>query len=212
MALTFRRHSGVAERNARQAGFTNVETVAADGEDLPSPDAAFDAVVCRLGLMFFPDPLQGLREIYRVLKPGGRLCTVVFSKAESNPCLSILMSTALKHAGLEPMDPYRAGSLLSLGKPGALEMMFTQAGFRESVTTRVNAPFRLSSARHYIDFVRGSAAPVLQIMERLDAPARDRAWSEIEEGLAVYNTEGGWSGPNELLLTTGAKYACPPQD
>src|SRR5262249_24028613 len=52
-----------AERNVAQAGCRNVETRVSDGEHLAVDDSRFDAVVCRLGLMLFRDPLQGLREM-----------------------------------------------------------------------------------------------------------------------------------------------------
>src|SRR3990167_298713 len=54
-----------ASRKAAEAGYRNVETRVSDGEELQVEDAKFDAAVCRLGLMFFPDPLQGLRELRR---------------------------------------------------------------------------------------------------------------------------------------------------
>src|SRR5690606_22256016 len=57
----------LAKDNARHAGYDNVETQVADGEDLRVPEASFDAAVCRLGLMFFPDPARGLREMFRAL-------------------------------------------------------------------------------------------------------------------------------------------------
>ncbi len=68
-----------AKDNARRAGYSNVETQVADGENLNVVESSFDAAICRLGLMFFPDPGKGLREIFRALKPGGRACTMVFS-------------------------------------------------------------------------------------------------------------------------------------
>ncbi len=194
-----------AKANAARAGFANVETVTADGEALPYADSSFDAAVCRLGLMFLADPLKGLQEIHRVLKSGGRLCTLVFSSAETNPCLNILMSTALEHAGLPPIDPYRPGSLVSLGKPGQMDGLFAAAGFRDCVTTRVHAPFILPSARAYLDFIRTSAAPVMQILARLDAAEQDKAFADMEEKLSAFNTGSCWAGPNELLLTTGVK-------
>lgn len=95
----------LAQDNARRAGCNNVQTLVADGELLPFEPASFDAAVCRLGLMFFPDPLKGLQEMHRVLRPGGGVCTLVFSRPEMNPCIGILMSTALKHADLSPRDP-----------------------------------------------------------------------------------------------------------
>jgi len=175
----------------------------ADGEDLQVPEATFDAAVCRLGLMFFPDPGRGLREMFRALRPGGMACTMTFSTPDKNPCVAVLVSTALKHAGLPPMDPYRPGALLSLGKPGLIDELFRQAGFMRVATTRVEAPFKLPSVRHYLDFVRGSAAPILQILDRLDEAAQSAAWAEIEGKLTAFNTHDGWEGPNELLLTVG---------
>ena len=192
-----------AKDNARRAGYRNVETQAADGENLNVPEAGFDAAICRLGLMFFPDPGQGLREMFRALKPGGRACTMVFSTPDKNPCVSILVSTAFKHAGMPPRDPYQPGGLLSLGKPGSIDELFRQAGFARVATTKVMAPFRLPSVKDYLDFIRTSASPIPQILSRLDEAARAAAWAEIESKLSAFNTPGGWEGPNELLLTVG---------
>jgi SAM-dependent methyltransferase len=195
----------LAQRNAERAGHRNVETKVADGERLPVDDANFDAAVCRLGLMFFPDPLQGLREMHRATRPGGRTCTMVFSRPNRNPCVTILMSTALKHAGLAPRDPFQPGGLLSLGKPGLADELFRTAGFRDVATTTLDAPFRLPTARHYLDFVRTSASPIQQMLGRLDRAAADAAWTEMEQRLGEFTTSDGWVGPNELLLTVGRR-------
>lgn len=192
-----------ATEKAKRAGYGTVETRVADGEDLDVPDASFDVTICRLGLMFFPDPSKGLREMFRTLKPGGRACTMVFSTPDKNPCVSILVATAVKHANLPPRDPYQAGGLLSLGKPGLIDDLFRQAGFSRVATTKVMAPFRLPSVKDYLDFIRTSASPILQILGRLDETIRHAAWAEIEGKLAAFNTPGGWEGPNELLLTVG---------
>ena len=189
--------------NARRSGHDNVETLTADGETLPVEESHFHAAICRLGLMFFPDPGKGLRAILSALKPGGRFCSMVFSTPEKNPCVAILISTALKHAGLPPRDPYQPGGLLSLGKPGLIDELFRQSGFVRVATTRVEAPFRLPSVRDYLDFVRGSASPILQILDRLDEAARHAAWTDIESRLTAFNRRDGWEGPNELLLTVG---------
>jgi len=195
----------LAREKFSQAGLRQVQTQVADGEALGLAASGFDAAVCRLGLMFFPDPTQGLREMHRALRPGGTACTLVFSQPQSNPCIGILMSTALRHAGLPPADPYRPGGLLSLGKPGLIGELFVAAGFRDVATTAVDAPFRLPSARHYLDFIRTSASPIQQILGRLPADARQRAWAEMEERLTVFQTPDGWAGPNELLLTAGRR-------
>ena len=197
----------LARDNALRAGLDNVQTQIADGEDLRVEAGSFDAVVCRLGLMFFPDPLRGLREMHRALRAGGGVCTMVFSQPQCNPCLTILMSTALKHAGLAPRDPYEPGGLLSLGRPGLISELFTAAGFDEVATTRIDAPFRLPSVKAYLHFVRSSASPIQHILSGLDESAADAAWAEIEARLSIFATPDGWEGANELLLTAGRKPA-----
>ena len=102
---------------------------------------------------------------------------MVFAAPERNPCITILMSTAMKHAGLPPRDPFQPGGLMSLGKPGLVDSLFTQAGLHDVATTSIDAPFKMPSVRHYIDFVRSSASPVLQILARLEPAAADAAWA-----------------------------------
>jgi hypothetical protein len=126
---------------------------------------------------------------------------MVFSRPERNPCVAILISTALKHAGLPARDPYQPGGLLSLGRPGRMDELFRAAGFRDVATTTLDAPFALPSARHYLDFVRSSASPIQQILGGLSPGAARAAWADMEERLAAFTTSSGWVGPNELLLT-----------
>jgi len=66
----------VASRLAQERGLTNVEFVEGDAERLPAADETFDRVVCRIALHHFPDPAQAVREMARVLKPGGRVAFV----------------------------------------------------------------------------------------------------------------------------------------
>jgi SAM-dependent methyltransferase len=195
----------LAQKNARQAGFNNVQTQVVDGEDMQVEPASFDAVICRLGLMFFPDPLQGLHGMHRALRPGGRICTMVFSRPESNPCIGILMSTAFRYAGLPARDPFQPGGLLSLGKPGLADELFRAAGFQNVATTALEAPFRMPTAHHYLNFIRSSASPIQQILGRLAPDVAAAAWAEMEDRLGVFTTADGWVGPNELLLTAGQK-------
>jgi SAM-dependent methyltransferase len=196
-----------ARANAERAGYRNVETLAADAERLELPEASFDAAVCRLGLMLLPDPLQALRAMYRALKPGGGACSMVFSVPQANPCVAMLMATALEFAGLPPRDPFQPGSLFSLGKPGAIDALFKAAGFEDVATTRLQAPFRLPDARAYLDFVRASASPIQQILGALDAGKREAAWAAMEGRLKKFETADGWQGPNELLITAAKRGA-----
>ena len=200
-----------AQDNARQAGLQQVQTRACDAESLASLLSAdtpgFDAAVCRLGLMLCPSPLRALQQMHEVLVPGGRAAVLVFSEPARNPCLGILMSSALKHAGLGPRDPFHPGSLLSLGKPGLLESLFIEAGFAAVASRCMAAPFRLPSARAYLEFVRDSASPIVQILGQLSLHDQEAAWASMESKLRAFQTPSGWEGPNELLLVHGARPA-----
>lgn len=196
---------GHAKTNAARSGYANVETLVADAERLELPEASFDAAVCRLGLMLLPDPLQALRAMCRALKPGGGGCAMVFSAPQANPCVAILMTTALEHAGLPPRDPFQPGSLFSLGRPGVLDELFKAAGFVDVATTKLQAPFRLPSARAYLDFVRASASPIQQIVGGLEPARREAAWTAMEARLKKFDAPAGWEGPNELLLTAARR-------
>jgi ubiquinone/menaquinone biosynthesis C-methylase UbiE len=194
----------LAQENLRAAGLQHVDTRLADAQALGLAGSDFDAAVCRLGLMFCASPLEALTEARQALKPGGRLAAVVFSKPQHNPCLTIMMATALKHAGLPERQPFEPGTLLSLGQPGLLEQLLEDAGFFDIDVQPVSAPFRMPTSRHYVDFVRTSGSPMMAILALLPAQAQADAWDDMVEQLKVFTTPTGWVGPNGLLLCSAA--------
>ena len=196
---------GLAAENAARAGYQTVSTHLADAERLDLDADSFDAAVCRLGLMFLPDPAAGLAQIRHALKPGARFCSMVFAGPDQNPCLRILMMTAMRHAGLPPRDPFQPGGLVSLGRPGAIDTLFQEAGFSAVATTRMDAPFRMPTTQHYLAFIRDAAGPILQILAPLSDAARAAAWADMAGQLDAFQTADGWVGPNTLLLTVGRK-------
>jgi ubiquinone/menaquinone biosynthesis C-methylase UbiE len=193
-----------ARQNAHRAGYDNIVTKVTDGEGLEVQDGSFDAAICRLGLMFYLDPLKGLREIFRALRPGGRACTLVFSAPEDNPCVALLVNACSRY-GAAASDPYQAGGLLSLGTPGLVDELFEQAGFSDVTTTMIAAPMKFPSAKDYLAFIRTSAAPVLELMNKLDDATKEAAWAGVEGQLRKFDTSSGWEGPNKLLLTAGQR-------
>lgn len=99
-----------------------------DIESIDVPAASQDAVLCRWGLMFLIDPEAGMREIRRVLKPGGRFATAAWTSAEENPWSSV--------AGLvlgETPDPGAPGQF-ALGGEGVLRELIEGAGFVDDIT------------------------------------------------------------------------------
>ncbi len=192
----------LAQKNATAAGLLQVSTQVADAQSLGLAGSDFDAAVCRLGLMFCRSPLAALLEIRAALKPHGRLTALVFGRAEHNPCLTIALAAARKHAGLvaAPTVPVDLpGTLMSLGNPGMLDALMQSAGFVSVASRYVSAPFHAASAEQYVEFLRASASPLIEILAPLPLAAKQDAWHDITEQLKVFSTPRGWVGPNELL-------------
>ena len=195
----------LAKKNAEAAGLGQVRTQVADAESLGLAGSDFDAAVCRLGLMFCRSPLVALQGIRAALRPQGRLSALVFGRPERNPCLAIALATARQHAGLAEVSAtpiaraFEKGTLMSLGKLGLLEELLQTAGFVDVVVRYVAAPFYASSAAHYVDFLRASASPLIEILAPLSSAAQQDAWDDMTERLQVFGTTAGWTGPNELL-------------
>lgn len=190
----------LAQQNLRAAGFGQIETRLADAQALGLAGAGFDAAVCRLGLMFCAQPDDALDGVRQALKPGGRFSALVFSQPGRNPCLGIMMACALQHAGLPARQPFEPGTLLSLGQPGLLAQLLRDAGFLNIDVRPVAAPFHMPTSRHYVDFVRTSGSPIMELLASLPAPAQAAAWDDMVSRLEVFTTPAGWVGPNELLL------------
>lgn len=201
----------LAQKNAEAAGFIQISTRVADAQSLGLAGADFDAAVCRLGLMFCRSPLTALHEIRDALRAFGRFSALVFGPPEHNPCLTITLATARKHAGLAngsasgPTSAFEPGMLMSLGQPDLLKALLLTAGFTHVAVRAVSAPFHAPSAAHYVDFLRSSASPIIEILAPLSSVARQAAWNDITRQLEVFGTASGWAGPNELLQVVGRK-------
>ncbi len=160
----------------------------------------FDAATCRLGLMFCKAPLKALRAIRNCLAPGARFSALVFSNPHANPCIRMTISAANRHLGATLTDPYSPGGLLSLGRPGLMADLLHQAGYVDIEVRPIQAPFRLPRCEDYVDFVRTSGAPIVEMLKSMNAQDCERVWDDITGQLQQFSKEAGWEGPNELLL------------
>jgi len=98
------------------------------GQSLPFPDQSFDAVVSQFGLMFFPDPVAGLREMMRVLVPGGRLAVAVWASLAETPAYAAEVALVERLAGSAAADGLRAPFVL--GDPKRMAELCEAAGIR----------------------------------------------------------------------------------
>jgi ubiquinone/menaquinone biosynthesis C-methylase UbiE len=193
-----------AQRAAAAQGLTNLQTRVMDGEHLEVPDAAFDAVLSRVGLIYFPDRQRALAEIWRVLVSGGRIAAMVYATAEHNQFFSIPIGIIRRRAQLPPPAPGQPGPF-SLGGAGVLEAAYRQAGFREITIRTVAAPLRMASAEEYVRFARESFGALHQMLAGVTEAEREAAWDEITRELRQFEGSEGFVGPCELIVGVGTK-------
>jgi ubiquinone/menaquinone biosynthesis C-methylase UbiE len=193
-----------AAKAASDAGLTNVSTLEADGEALAVPEASFDAVISRVGLIYFPDQQAALAGMRAALRPGGRLAAVVYSTAEANGFFAVPVGIIRRRAHLPAPAPGQPGPF-SLGAPGVAEQALARAGFREIAVETVPSPVRLPSAAECVRFERESFGALHQMLSGLPEPEREAAWEEIAAELSRFEGPDGFTGPCEMLVVSGTR-------
>jgi len=195
---------GYAAKAASEAGLTTVSTRELDGENLTVEPGAFDAVISRVGLIYFPDRRAALAGMHAALRPGGRLSAVVYSTADRNAFFAIPVGIIRRRAQLPPPAPGQPGPF-SLGAPGVAEQALAEAGFREITVEAVPSPLRMPSAADCVRFERESFGALHQMLSGLPGEEQDAAWTEIEEALRQFDGADGFAGPCEMLVVSATR-------
>lgn len=190
---------------AKLAGYGNVATKVIDGEHLHTLDAEpFDAVISRVGLIYFPDQQKALSGMRHQLRDNGKVAAMVYSTADKNPFFSVPVSIIRRRANLPAPLPGQPGPF-SLGAEGSLEKAFSQAGFRNIEVRTIDAPLRVTSAAECLQFEQESFGALHQMLSGLSDTEKDEAWNEIEEALGQFESNGQFEGPCEMLVAVGTR-------
>jgi len=189
---------------AQERGLEQIETRRMDGEKLDLTDGSFDAVLCRLGLMYMPHPVTALREWRRALKPGGRVAVAVFSTPDRNSWGALPASLIRGRAQLPPPVPGQPGPF-SLGGAGVLEDMFHEAGFADAEVHAVPVPHGAASSAEYVRVAREAFGGFNAMMAHLPAQERESVWDEVEGAMRSFESPGGFEVPGECLVAAATK-------
>jgi SAM-dependent methyltransferase len=197
-----------ARRSANQGGFGNTQFDVAFADDLPLPADSFDAVVSRFGVMFVPSPVDAVREMLRVLKPGRKLALAVWHLPESNPFFYTLSQVMERYIDLPPLEP-DAPEAFRFAAPGRLRGVLGEAG----AITLVERPlsFTIDAPVSVEDFwaLRVEMSEKLREKIAVLSPKQlSEAKREALEAMGKYSTTRGMSFPAQVLIVSGTKI-CP---
>lgn len=166
-----------------------------DAGALPFEASTFDAVCCQLGFQYFPDRAQAAREMHRVLKPTGRLVTLVWRGLAHSPGFAALATALERNVSPTAAAVMRVPFVFGDGTE-ELRGLLTQAGFR---TVRVGADVRMVRFASPEALVRHQVAgsPLASHVAQVDDAAREALISEVTAAMQAYVNDEGVAFPIE---------------
>jgi len=172
-------------------GHDNIEIRFGDAQQLPYENDSFDAAFSLFGLMFFPDRGKGFAEMYRTLKPGGRVAVTSWAPVDQSPAMQVMFG-AVRAMKPELPEPQRA--IDTLENPELFEREMREAGFRDVSIRSVTGSYPVASIPEFWDFmVRGSAP-----LQMLKSGMGEELWREKEQIALAFLEETLPVTPTEL--------------
>ena len=143
----------LANKEVKERGISNVSFMRGDAE-VALPDGGFDFVFARFGTMFFANPVAGLRNMRKALRPGGRMVHIVWRDRIDNPWLSMAKDIVLQFLPQPGADALTCGpGPFSMANKETVTMMMEAAGYTDISFSRVDAPVLVGNdVRDAIDF------------------------------------------------------------
>ena len=169
-----------AVRVAAEFGVQNVEFRLLDAERLELADASIDGALCRFGYILRGDPPPALRELRRVLRPGGRLALSVWGERSRNAWMTVPAAVMVERGHLQPpsADEIRISEKRN---PETIARLVRDAGFGEPEIEEMPVRYRFASSEELWFFVSELRGPVALALDRLDEDERAIVRATIED-------------------------------
>jgi|GEM_PF-72953 Methylase involved in ubiquinone/menaquinone biosynthesis len=194
-----------AQSEAKRQGVENIQFRVCTADSLPFPDNSFDAVVSRLGMMFFPDSLAAMREMMRVTKPGGTLALAVWHKSELNPFCHLVSNVIEQHVQSPAADPDAPGAF-RFAEPGKLASVMTRAGVGDVVERVIK--FDIAAPISALEFwtIRSQVSETLRSkLAKLPPDEQAEVSREVEQSVSEFFPDNQMKFPAQMIIVSGKK-------
>jgi ubiquinone/menaquinone biosynthesis C-methylase UbiE len=196
--------TAIAAARAAALGLDNVRARVLDLEDIDEPDASYDVVLCREGLMLVPDPVRAACEIRRVLRAGGRAAIAVWGPRERNPWLGVVFDVVSEQLGA-PVPPPGLPHPFSLDDADRLASVFAEGGLCDVGVEELATPYHAASFGEWWERTAALAGPLAQRLAALPAPAAQALQARAREASAGYVTQAGLEFPGVSLIASARR-------
>jgi ubiquinone/menaquinone biosynthesis C-methylase UbiE len=188
----------MARKIAEEKKVSNTRFERMDAEQLELADDSFDVVICALGLMYVPDPSRAINEMFRVLKPGGRMVAAVWG--ERGHCgWAEIFEIVDKRVSSEVCPMF-----FQLGTGNRLELHLQKGGFEQIEFERIVTTLEYISG----DEACGAAfegGPVALAYYKFGDDVKQEARIEYINSISSYKNSTGYAVPGEFVVATGVK-------
>lgn len=195
-----------AESEAQRRGLTNITFRQCSAQALPFESQLFDSVVCRLGAMFFPEPVAALREMLRVTKHEGVISLAVWGKSELNPFSYLITDVVARYfEAAAPSDPHAPGAF-RFAEPGSLAGILGEAGavdIKERVL-QFNIAAQISLEQFW-EMRSETSGTLREKLATLPTSQADLVAREAKQAVGEFFSNSGMSIPAQMIIVTAVK-------
>ena len=195
----------IGRERAEKLGLQHViEFRESDAELLSVPDKSFDAVLCRLGLMFLPNIPHALGIFYEALCPGGKIAAAVWPALDKVPTINLVFLSVSNKLNLPP--PSAGTPPFHLSDPFALQNALIKAGFQDVRTENMILTLRFDSPDSFTNYHKAVSVPIHALLEGQTAEKQKETWKAVTEAVKPYtNSKGEVVLHNEVICCVGTR-------